>query len=698
MPVFKSICRVCHGGCGALVSVEDGMVVSVKGDPESPVSRGWMCIKGLKSHDIANHPDRLKQPLKRAGGRGGNRWQEIAWDMALDEISNRVDDLRKTHGPETIALGQGTGRHHYMHVVRFANALGTPNWYEPGLAQCFIPRVTVSHLTYGGFVVGDYYGEVKPECIIFWGHNPLVTCADGELAPAVKRAMTEECNTITIDPRRSETAKRCKTWLAVRPATDAALALAMINVIIGEGLYDKEFVAAYTTGFDLLQAHVAKYTPQWAEDITWIKAEDIVKAARTYATSKPAILDWGLGLEQNSNSLQTVRAVAILRAITGNLDCQGGDIMGMNILKGYPILKDKLPPDSSKKRIGGEEFKLLSGWRAYMPSAHIPGLFGAMADGVPYKIRGLLIFGGNPLLTVSNPKKVLRAINALDFLCVTDLFMTPTARLADYVLPAAFWTEIDHVQGFPLVVENFAYAQTAIAHTAECRQDEWIIDELSRRLALPGSETTYKEIYAYQLSQTGLTQRQLAERGYHTPPHKYKKYLERGFRTPSKKVELYSSVLKRMDLPPLPEYVEPPEGPIASIELSAQLPYVLITGARNKEYFHSEQRQVASLRRLRPHPSCELHPRAAAASGVSEGDWTVVVTIRGEAKFKAHITEDIHPDVISVEHGWWFPERVNDEKALWESNANVLTADAAPYDPAFGSYRLRGLLCNIRRL
>lgn len=181
------------------------------------------------------------------------------------------------------------------------------------------------------------------------------------------------------------------------------------------------------------------------------------------------------------------------------------------------------------------------------------------------------------------------------------------------------------------------------------------------------------------------------------PPHKYKKYLEHGFRTPSKKVELFSSVLKRMGYAPLPEYAEPPEGPISSPELLAEYPFVLITGSRSVEFFHSEQRQVASLLRLHPHPFCELHPTAAASAGISEGDWTVVSTMRGEAKFKAHVTEDIHPNVISVEHGWWFPERALEPESLWESNANCLTADVPPYDPAFGSYRLRGLLCNIRR-
>ncbi|MBF0516005.1 MAG: molybdopterin oxidoreductase, partial [Nitrospirae bacterium] len=154
----------------------------------------------------------------------------------------------------------------------------------------------------------------------------------------------------------------------------------------------------------------------------------------------------------------------------------------------------------------------------------------------------------------------------------------------------------------------------------------------------------------------------------------------------------------RMGYPPLPDYVEPPEGLASSPQLLAQYPYVLITGARTKEFFHSEQRQVASLRRLHPDPSCELHPEAARACGVSDGDWTEVSTPRGQARFKAHVTQDIHPRVISVEHGWWFPERADELESLWESNANCLTADTPPYDPAFGSYRLKGLLCNNRKL
>lgn len=694
---FRSVCRVCHGGCGAIVSVEDGRVIKVTGDPSSPVSKGWMCIKGLRSPDIANHPDRLKIPMKRKGGRGSNQWEETTWENALDEIAERIDRIRHESGPEAIAVGQGTGRHHYLHVVRFANALGTPNWYEPGLAQCFIPRITVSNFTYGGFVVADYYGDVKPSCILFWGHNPLISSADGELSIAVKRALKDGCRTIAIDPRKTETAERCEMWLPLRPGTDAALALAMIHTIITEGLYDRDFVEKWTVGFDELKRHIAPFTPQWAEKITWIKAEDITKAAAIYASNKPAVLEWGLGIEQNVNSLQTVRAIAILRALTGNIDIPGGDILGMHILKSYPIMKEKIPPESSKKRLGAEDFKLLGGWRAYMPSAHIPALFRAMREGDPYKIRALVIFGSNPLLSVANPQNVYEGIKKLDLLVVTDLFMTPTASLADYVLPAAFWPETEHLMGFPLVVENLVFAQPRITQTGQCRQDEWIMDELSKRLNLQGSDMTYREIFDYQLSPLGLTFDDLLKKGCHYPPHRYRKFEDGGFRTPSGKVEIYSSVLKRMGYDPLPAYIEPPEGPVAAPELYKKFPFILITGSRKMEFFHSEHRQIASLRKYSPDPCVDMHPSTALGSGIKDGNWVIVSSPRGEIKMKARITDKIHPSVINVEHGWWFPEREEDFFGVWESNANILTSDSPPYDPAFGSYQLRGLLCSIRK-
>lgn len=696
--IFRSVCRICHGGCGALVFVKDGKVVKVKGDPESPMSKGWMCIKGLNTPEIANHPDRLRRPLKHKGKRGSGEWKEVSWDEALDDIASLLDRFRKKSGPESIALGQGTGRHHYMHTVRFANVLGTPNWYEPGLANCFIPRVTVSNLTYGGFVVGDYYGEVTPKCILFWGHNPLVSSADGELSICVKRALDKGAVGIAIDPRRSETAKLCKQWLPIRPGTDAALALAMINVIISEDIYDHEFVKNWTVGFDQLKTHIADFTLQWAENITWVKSADIIEAARTYALQKPAILEWGVSIEQSPNSLQTVRTIAILRGLTGNIDIPGGDILGMNIIQDYPTLKHKLPKGMLKKRLGAQTYKLLGGEQAVMPSAHIPTLFKAMRTGQPYRVRALLIFGGNPLTTVANPKEVYESLKKLDLLVVTDLFMTPTAAIADHVLPAAFWPEIEQIKGYPSVAKNIVIAQQKITQVGDCRQDEWIMNELSKRLNLPGCNESLEDIMDYRLKPLqGITYKELKKQCFIYPPHKYRKYESAGFKTPSRKLEFYSQTLKTMGYNPLPIYKEPPESPLQTPELAKDFPYVLTTGSRRKEFFHSEHRQISSLRKLRSEPQVELHPGIADLHGINQGDWVIISSPRGSIRMKALITTDIAPRVINVEHGWWFPEKSGPDYGVWQSNANMLTNSNPPYDPAFGTYQLRGLLCRIEK-
>ncbi|OQY12496.1 MAG: molybdopterin oxidoreductase, partial [Desulfobacteraceae bacterium 4572_187] len=475
MQIFKSVCRVCHGGCGALLFVKDGKLTKVRPDPDSPFNQGQMCVKGLATPEMMYHPSRLLTPLKRIGKRGANQWEVISWDKALSEIAQKLDRVRQESGPESIALGQGTGRHHFMHVIRFANALGTPNWYEPGLANCLLPRITVSHLTYGGFVVADYYGKIAPKTILFWGHNPLVSGPDGELSFPVKRALKAGSFGIAIDPRRSETAKLCKMWLPIRPGTDAALALAMAHVIIREGIYDKEFVAKWTVGFNRLKKHITQYSPGWAEAVTWIPAEEIVAAARKYALNKPSVIEWGVAIEHTPNSLQTVRAIALLRGLTGNIDIPGGDILGMNIVKPYPVMREQLPKGMIEKRIGSSQFKLLAGFRALIPSAHVPGLFKSMRTGDPYRIRALLIFGGNPMVTVANSREVYQSLQKLDLLVATDFFMTPTTVLADYVLPAAFWPEINQTIELPFVAENAVFAQQKVVQTGQCRQDEEIM-------------------------------------------------------------------------------------------------------------------------------------------------------------------------------------------------------------------------------
>ncbi|MHC1711980.1 MAG: molybdopterin-dependent oxidoreductase [Solidesulfovibrio sp.] len=694
---FPGICRICHGGCAVRLTVAGGRVVRVRPRAGSPFSLGRMCVKGLSTPEMMYHPDRLLYPLKRLGERGAGRFARVSWDEALSDIAGRLGAFRRESGPESVALGQGTGRHHYFHVIRFANSFGTPNWYEPGLANCFIPRITVSNLTYGGFVAGDYYGDTPPRTILFWGHNPLVSGPDGELAFPVKRALAGGAFGIAVDPRRSETAKQCGLWLPIRPGTDAALALAMIRAIIVEGWYDREFVAAHTTGFEELRQQVKDCTPSWAEAITGVPAASMLEAARRYAKEKPSILEWGVSLEQNPNCLQTVRAVAILRGLTGNIDIPGSDCFGQELVAAYPVLRQALPPEAFAKRIGADRFKLLGGFRAVMPSAHIPGLFAAMRTGDPYRIRGLLIFGNNPLATVANARGVHDALRALDLLVVSDFFMTPTAALADYVLPSAFWPEIDQILELPLVAPQAVFAHRKVAAVGECRQNELILNDLAKRLGLPGADESLAEVLSQRLKPIGLTFDELADRFMVRLPPRYRRFEEKGFHTPSHKVELSSRALSRLGYDALPSFREPPESPVSAPETAREFPLVLTTGARRPEYFHSEQRQIARLRGRRPDPLAEMGTATAARYGITDGDWVRVRSPRGEIRMRARVTDDIMEGVVSIDHGWWFPERGAFDFGAFASNANVLTNDGPPYDPAFGSYQLRGLLCAVEK-
>lgn len=688
---------MCHGGCGVLVTVENGTVVGITGDPDSPLNRGKICPKAAASIEHLYHPDRLRYPLKRKGRRGEGKWERISWDDALGSIADKIRTYAQEYGTESIALGMGTGRHHFQHVLRFANALGTPNWCEPGTAQCFVPRVLTGLMTYGDLPVCDYYGDVNPACLMVWGHNPVISGPDGEIQFRVRECLSKGTKLIVVDPRRTELAEKADLWLQVRPGTDDALALSMLSVIISEGIYDRDFVDEWTVGFDQLAERVADYTPEWAESITWVPADRIIAAARLFAESKPGAIEWGVALEHTPNCLQTVRAVALLPAVTGNIDIPGGWAFGMHILRPLDTFASHLPQEMKRKRMGADRFGVLCGEEALIPSAHIPTLFEAMRTGEPYPVKAFLIFGNNGLVTYANAREVHETLTRVDFLSVMDIYMTPTAALADIVLPAATWLEVDEVVGVPYVAENVVLVQQKVAQVGESRMDEEVLAELARRLDLKAGAGTVRADYDRQLSSLGITFDELKETGHIVVPISYEKHRERGFRTPSGKIELAASYLERLGYDPLPYYEEPPESPVSTPEIAREYPLVLTTGARSQYFFHSEYRQIDSLRKRHPYPIVEIHPAAAKRHGIEADDWVWIETLRGRIRQKARITDKIDPRVIHVEHAWWFPEEAAPEFGAFKSNANVLTSNAPPYDPAIGTYQLRALLCRISK-
>jgi anaerobic selenocysteine-containing dehydrogenase len=677
--------------------VQDGRLVKVRGDPDSPLNRGRLCPIGTSTLDLVYHPDRLQYPQRRIGARGSGKWQRISWDEALDEISDRLLAIRAEFGPEAIALGTGTGRHHIRWVSRFGHALGTPNWCEPGFAQCFHPRVNTCLLTFGDFPVCDFTGDTPPQCILYWGHNPLNSGPDGETRFNVRDSLAGNPRVIVVDPRETELAKRADVWLRVRPGVDDALALAMLNVVIEEHLYDAEFVARWTHGFDALAKHVTQYTPEWAAPITWVSADKIRAAARIFAQTKPAMLEWGCAIEHTPKCIQTVRAISMLPALTGNIDVPGGWVFGMKGLGRFPSLIENLTPEANAKRLGADRFKLLGGEGADLPAAHIPTLLQAMREGKPYPVKAFLVFGNNTLTTYANSSLVNESLRKLDFMVCADLFMTPTAELADIVLPAAAWPELDQIVGLPTIAANVVLAQQKVVQIGECKSDEEIFIALARRMKLGLCEEPVQDVLNKQLAAggVGLTFDELTRQGFAKVPFTYRKFEARGFKTPTGKIELYATRFEQMGYAPLPGYDEPPESPLSAPEVAREFPLVLTTGGRIPFFFNSEHRQLPHLRKAYRDPRCEIHPDTAKRHGIADGAWMWIETRRGRMRQRAKFSAAIDPRVVSAEHGWWFPEDPAPEYGVWKSNVNLLTDSGPPYDPQMGTYQLRGLLCRV---
>ncbi|MFC2008219.1 molybdopterin-dependent oxidoreductase [Chloroflexota bacterium] len=696
--IVKSACRMCHGICGVLVHMKNGRVVKVTGDPECPTSNGYICVKGRASVELLYHPDRLKFPLKRVGARGENRWQRISWDEALDTIAEKLLKVKEEFGAESIVVTQGTGRPYTVLFGRFRNCLGTPNSVG-GRHICYFPRLEASAMTCGTLPICDYYGfgGVYPECVVVWGCNITESGAsDGMCGYQLTQTVRRGAKLIVIDPRRTNIASKADHWLQIRPGTDDALALGMLHTIIKEEIYDKDFVSKWTVGFDELAERVESYTPERVEGITWVPAETIRAAARMYATTRPACIQWGVAVDQNINSFQTIRAIMLLSGITGNIDVPGGDVFWVppaNVvvqsarLNPGILLPDKISPEVRAKKIGAGKYELIK-------QVHPADFTNAAVSGKPYPVKALFIMGSNMLVSRSDPLRTAQALDNIDFVVAVDLFMTPTTQMADIVLPSASWLETDDVADLHFIW--CVLARQKVATIGECRDDKQIVIDLAHRMGM-GDCFPWKNVREYcdwVLKDTGITFAEFKELGIIKGEMRYRKYEEEGFATPSGKFELRCSALESMGYDPLPYFGEPPESPYSTPELVESYPLIITTGGRVQAYFHSEGRQVKSLRKLNPDPLVEIHPATAKSLGIEEGDWVWIESLRGRIKQRARLIDGIHPRVVHAQCGWWFPEKDPPEYGFKESNINLLTG-GLPYDPHTGSESWRSFLCKV---
>jgi anaerobic selenocysteine-containing dehydrogenase len=692
--IIRTTCRGCHGVCQVLVHMEGQRIVKVAGDPESPTSRGYLCPKGAAAPEILYHKDRLIHPLRRAGGRGENKWERVSWDEAITEMADRFDRVRRESGTEYLAVAQGTGRPYTEFTNRFAAAFGTPNFLSPG-HNCFLPRVIASTITAGVLPIADIYGfgGKMPACVMNWGCNHTETGAsDGMCGSMFKRAFMQADKKIVVDPRRIGLAEKADHWLQLKPGSECALALAMINVIVGEGLYDREFVEKYGFGFGRLVPHVQLFTPEWAGPITRISASSIREAARTFAATRPACIQWGNGIDTSTNAFQTARAMLILMGITGNIDVPGGNVFWVppeGIRSGLHKLRGKEEGDLLS---AGKRAAIISGKRfPFTPDCHVPTFWKSMITGEPYRTRAIWIVGSNPLLTATEGLTIERALkDYMEYTVVSDLFMTPTAQLADLVLPAAHWLEQDDIAFMHEVW--CAMTRKKLAQIGEAKDDKDVILEVAHRLGL-NDAFPWPDLHTYLdwvCEGTGMRFEEFKEKDLVMGEMRYRKHEEQGFGTPSGKFEFYSTIMEHEGRPPLPVYVAPPASP------TEDYPLILMTGTKGLYYFHSELHQIDSLRKRCPDPVVQINPETAAGLGISDGEWVWVESPYGRVKLKAKLFDGIAPDVVNAEHGWWYPEAGPPEYRWKESCSNLLFGGDL-FDPDTGAEPLKCYICRVSR-
>jgi len=693
--LVRSTCGICQIGCGILAHVDKGRVIRIEGDPQSPLNKGALCPKGLASLEYLYHPDRLRRPLKRLGERGEGKWLPVSWDEALDTVAVELAKARDKHGAESVVFIRGSFKGGFQgeYLARFANVFGSPN--ITGMAHlCFVPRTNASRITYGFYAIPDF--DYPPTGIVVWGKNLPETLH--HVHRRVVRAVERGAKLMIIDPRKMEGAYRADLWLKPRPGSDLALALGMLNVIINQGLYDKDFVEQWTVGFDQLRAHVQDYTPERVANITWVPAEMIEQAARFYAANKPGCIQWGNAIDHGVNSFQTARALCILRAITGNLEIAGGELRWSPpplLERGSPALHltEKISPQLRQRRVTTGD-KLLPIVFYALPQ----GIIKAIRYGDPYPVRAAYVQGCNALLSYSNAQEVYQALLDLDFLAVADMFMTPTASLADVVLPVTTYLEFDSIVAPPYSLA-VALVQQQVTRVGECRSDYEILRDLARKLGLGEYFwDTEEQGLDYILAPSGITFNQFRKIGVLAGSKQYRTYQSQGFPTSSGKVELYSDQLKQWGFDPLPTYYEPPETPYSDPELAKQYP-LIFTNWKSEPYRHSGGRQIASLRSSHPEPIIMIHPETADRLGIKEGDWVYIETKRGRIRQRAYLTTGIDPRVVGVDYAWWFPEKGASDLYGWaESNINILTDDKPPFNPEMGSPNLRGSLCKVYKV
>jgi len=529
---------------------------------------------------------------------------------------------------------------------------------------------------------------LKTGLLLLWGSDPLYLMG-GEWKETIRSAILAGAKLMVINPKRIDTAKRADLWISPRPQSDGALAMGIIKIMIEEKLYDADFVAKWTVGFEELREEVKTFSLEDVEKATWVPKAQMEKAARMFAGNKPLCYFEGNALERSIHAFQEMRAVYILQALVGDLNVPGGNALGTPApfvrMGRFFLLKGS--PRKLEKGLG-------SPFRVGMQAAYVPtqAFVRAILDDRPYPIKAALCVLSNPLVSYPDSEATYKAFMKLEFFVVSELFPTPSTAVADIVLPAAWQAEHDVVGYWPGWYGEIRAYPKIVDPPGEARPDPEWINELAKRVGLRQYFwENWQECLDEILKPSGLTYQQLKEKRCLKLERQYKKPEDGIFKTPSGKVEIYSNQLKELGYSPIPHFKELTQ---FCFEPSAEYPLLMFNG-KEAAYMLTGYKHVQYARALRPNPTVDLNPETAKKLGLQKGEWIYIETRKGRVKQILDLDPDLNPQLVYASWGWWFPEEPEDLFQFRKSNINVLTHSEPPYDPETGSVELGAIPCRV---
>jgi molybdopterin guanine dinucleotide-containing S/N-oxide reductase-like protein len=645
----------CPDACGVLITVEDGRATRIQGDPSHPVTRGFLCAKVAKYLDRVYSPSRVLYPMRRVAPKGQGKgdatdFARISWDEALDEIVRRFQKISADFGPEAIL------------PYSYGGTLGHLN--NAGMAHRFFHRLGASQLnrticaTAGGDALVTVTGRklgTEPEqfreskYIIAWGAN--IHGTNIHLWPFIEEARRKGAKLVVIDPYKTRTAACADWYLPIHPGTDVALALAMMHVIINENLYDADYVAKYTLGFDQLKLRVQEYPPERVAQWTGMSAGDIRKLARDYATVRPAVIRVNYGVQRTPNGGTAVRAISMLPCITGSWKEVGGGLQ-LSLSGSYML------DDQANER---PDLMLASPLRRAARVVNMSELGKALTTLDHPPIRSMFVYNSNPASVAPNHNDVIRGFLRPElFTVVHEQFFTDTTDYADLVLPATTFFEHKELQKayghYYLQISN-----QAIAPLGECKSNTDLFRDLAGRMGFddPCFDETVDEMIDQALAKPhpkgwleGITRQRLEQEGHvrlNVGEGTFLPFAKGGFFTASGKAELYSGTLAASALDPVASFVPPAES--RHTENARKFPLELLS-RKADNYLNTTFCNLQSVQKMEHPDLLEMHSEDAAHRGIREGDWVRVFNDRGEVRLRARVNGSVQPGVVAARLNW----------------------------------------------